>query len=269
MKRYAISLLALAILSGVAQAGVVVEEQQVTDRGGGAPPVTHKIIVMVQGNKQKSVIDDGQQSLITNLDAGTRTMINSTRKSYIEMPFPPKGMPPMQSPAGLSFKKTGAHQKLSGFDCDDYTGTGTVNGNELTVNGCFSTSAPGAKNFSIFQKTMSDKVKGTPMALMSAAPEGIPLKIDTSMKMTAMPQMASRPPMLTHMTVSKVTEKDLPSDTFEAPKGYTKQQTPMLGMPHPMMSGPNMMAGSNAKVSPGKAVGPAISPAAAPTKVPE
>ena len=274
MKQYAIGLLALAMLSGVARAGVVVEEQQVTDRGAGAPAITHKIIVMVQGNKQKSVIDDGQQSLVTDLDAGTRTMIYSARKSYIEMPFPPKGMPAMPNQAGLTFKKTGTQQKLAGYACDDYAGSGTINGNQLTVDGCFSTSAPGAKNFTTFQKTMSDKVKGTPMALMSAAPDGIPLKIDTTMKMTAMPQMAGRPPMVTHMTVSKVTEKDLTADTFSAPKDYTKQQSPMMGMGrppmagmgHPQMGGPNMMK----PVPPGKVTAPVVtSPAASSTKVPE
>jgi hypothetical protein len=117
------------------------------------------------------------------------------------------------------------------------------------------------------------------MALMSAAPEGIPLKIDSTMKMTAMPQMANRPPIVTHMTVSKVTEKELAADTFEAPKDYTKQQSPMMGMGHgPMMVGPGMgghasMGGPNMMkpIVPGKASGPAIesNPAAAPTKVPE
>jgi hypothetical protein len=269
MKQYAVILLALTTLTGVARAGVVVEEQQVTNRGVGEP-VTHKITVMVQGNKQKSVIDDGKQSLVTNLDQGTRLMIYDSRKTYIEMPFPPKGMATAPNQSGLAFKKTGTHQKISGFDCDDYTGTGTVSGSELTVNGCFSKTAPGAANFTTFQKTMSEKVKGTAMALMSAAPEGIPLKIDTTMKMPGMPQMANRPPMATHMTVSKVTEKELAADIFEAPKGYTKQQMPMMGaMGHaPMAMGPGGTVKPPKPVTPPNAAG-AASPAAAPNKVPE
>ena len=264
MKLFAVVLLAITMLAGVARAGVVVEEQQVTNRGVGEP-VTHKIIVMVQGNKQKSVIDDGKQSLVTNLDQGTRMMIRDASKSYIEMPFPPKGMPNMPNQAGLTFKKAGTHQKVSGYECDDYVGTGTVSGSELTINGCFSTSAPGAANFTAFQKTMSDKVKGTPMALMSAAPEGIPLKIDTTMKMAGTAQMANRPPMVTHMTVSRVTEKELAADTFEAPKGYTKQQMPMMGG---MMGRPPVATGPGTvkPITPPKTG--ATSPAAA-NKVPE
>lgn len=267
MKQFAIGLLAFAMLSGVAWAGVVVEEQQVSDRGAGAP-VTHKITVMVQGNKQKSVIDEGQQSLITDLDAGTRSMIYSARKTYMEMPFPPKGMPTTPNQTGLTFKKTGTHQKLVGYDCDDYTGSGKIASGEITVNGCFSSAAPGAQNFTTFQKTMADKVKGTPMALMSAAPEGIPLKIETTMKMNAIPQMANHPPMVTKMTVLKITEKDLPADEFAPPKDYSKQQSPMMGMGHgPMMGGSNGMKPG----TPPQMGAPMMkaSPAAAPTKVPE
>ena len=269
MKLYAVILLTLTMVTGVARAGVVVEEQQVTNRGVGEP-VTHKITVMVEGNKQKSIIDDGKQSLVTNLDQGTRMMIYDARKSYIEMPFPPKGMPSTPNQAGLTFKKTGTHQKISGYNCDDYTGTGTISGNELTINGCFSTSAPGAGNFTAFQKTMSDKVKGTPMALMSAAPEGIPLKIDTTMKMAGMAQTANRPPMVTHMTVSKVTEKELTADIFDAPKGYTKQQMPMMGsMGHaPMAAGAGGTAKPVPPITPPNAAG-AKNPATAPNKVPE
>ncbi|HVN88522.1 MAG TPA: DUF4412 domain-containing protein [Candidatus Binataceae bacterium] len=273
-KQFAIGLLGFTMLSGIAWAGVVVEEQQVTDRGAGAP-INHKITVYVQGNKQKSVIDDGQQWLITDLDAGTRTVVYTARKSYMDMPFPPKGMPNSPNQTGLTFKKTGAHEKLIGYECDDYTGTGKLPSGDITVNGCFSTSAPGASNFTTFQKTMSDKVKGTPMALMSTAPEGIPLKIETTMKMSAMPQMANRPPIVTKMTVSKVTEENLSVDTFTPPKDYTKQQTPMMGMMPghgPMMAPGHGPMGSPQAMKPGNPphiTMPGASPAAAPTKVPE
>jgi hypothetical protein len=261
MKQVVTALLGIAMLTGgIAWAGVVVEEQQTIDRGTGAPS-TNKITVMVQGNKQKYVIGDGQQASITDLDQGSRMMVSNARKMYVEMPFPPKGMPmpPGGNKSALSFKKTGAHEKIAGYTCDDYTGTGSLGDNQMTVNGCFSTTAPGAANFTAFQKTMTAKVKGTPMALMSDTPAGIPLKIDTSLKQ----KTGGRAPITTHMTVTKVTEQDLSAGTFQAPKDYTKQQMPMMGMPGGAgMRGPGMM---------GKPVGgaPPAAPAPAPSKVPE
>jgi len=263
MKQVVTALLGVVMLAGIAQAGVVVEEQQTIDRGVGTPS-TNKITVMVQGNKQKYVVGDGNQSSITDLDQGTRMMVSNARKMYVEMPFPPKGMmmPPNSNRSPLAFKKTGAHEKIAGYACDDYSGTGSLGENEMTVTGCFSTSAPGAANFTAFQKTMTAKVKGTPMALMSDTPSGIPLKIDTSLKQKS----GARPPVVTHMTVTKVTEQDLPADTFTPPKDYTKQQMPMMGMTGPGMGGRPMGPGMMGKPVPGAS--PA-SPAAAPNKVPE
>ena len=261
MKQVVTALLGIAMLTGgIAQAGVVVEEQQVIDRGVGAPS-TNKITVMVQGNKQKYVIGDGKQASITDLDQGTRAMVSNARKMYVEMPFPPKGMmmPQNVNKSALSFTKTGGHEKIAGYSCDDYTGTGSMGQNEMTVTGCFSTSAPGAANFTAFQKTMTAKVKGTPMALMSDTPAGIPLKIDTSLKQ----KTGGHQPIVTHMTVTKVTEQDLPADTFLPPKGYTKQQMPMMGMMGPGMMGkpaPGMMGKPPAGAPP-------ANPASAPNKV--
>jgi hypothetical protein len=253
MKLVITASLGIAMLAaGVARAGVVVEEQQIVDRGMGTP-VTNKITVMVQGNKQKYVIGDGKQASITDLDAGTRAMISNARKMYVVMPFPPKGMqmPANAGKSPLAFSKTGGHETIAGYSCDDYTGTGSMGQNEMTVTGCFSTSAPGAANFTAFQKTMSQKVQGTPMALMSDTPAGIPLKIDTSLKQ----KTGGRQPIVTHMTVTKVTEQDLPADTFVPPKDYTKQQMPMMGMMAPGMMG-KPPAGA-----------PAANPPTAPNKV--
>ncbi|HLW70790.1 MAG TPA: hypothetical protein VKS22_09230 [Candidatus Binataceae bacterium] len=269
MKEFFAALCGILMLAASARAGVVVEEQQVSDRGGGAP-ITHKIVVMVQGNKQKSVIDDVKQSLIIDLDQGMRMMISDARKMYVEVPFPSKGMPKGPNPTAISFKKTGGTQTLAGYSCDEYTGAGSMNGNDMTIVGCFSSSAPGAQVFTNFQKAMADKVKGTPMALMSDSPPGIPLKIDTTMKVTHMsmpgltPQqmeemnkrLAGRPPTVIHMTVTKVTEENLAADTFQPPKGYTKQQMPMMapgmmGARPPMGAAPGAMGqrpGSGAPV---------------------
>ena len=88
--------------------------------------------------------------------------------------------------------------------------------------------------------------------------------------MAGMAQGANRAPMATHMTVSKVTEKELAADTFDAPKGYTKQPMPTMGeMGHaPMAMGPSGTVKPAKPITPPNASGSA-NPAPAPNKVPE
>jgi hypothetical protein len=240
---------ALLIIAGAsaAFAGVVVDEQQTVDRGDGKP-VAHSRVVMIQGNKQKSIMEGGAQTIITDLDSGTMTMINAQHKAYVQVPFPPNGsmaaMMRNQGASSMDFKKTGGHQTIAGYRCDNYIGTGSMGSSRVTVKGCFSTSAPGAADFTAFQKEMAAKTKGTPMEMMGKVPDGVPLKIDSTSKMThiAAPGMspdqsakinqmlAKRPPTVTHMTVTKVRTEKLAAGTFMPPPGYTKQEIRMPNM---------------------------------------
>lgn len=271
-------ILTLAVV-GNCYAGVVVEEQQTIDRGNGQH-TTHTRKVMIEGNKQKSVSETGQQ-MITDLDAGTIMMLNPAHKSYVQMPFPPPSIPGMTgNNTPLTFKKTGVNKKIAGYSCDEYTGSGNMGGNEYTVKGCFSKSAPGSSDFSAFQKTMALKVKGTPMATMADVPQGVPLELDSTTKVTHVPSMANmspdqaaklkqmlanRPPIVTHTTVTKVSSENLAADTFEVPAGFQKQQIGAMGGPG--MTRPGM--GTSAMPRPGGAPAPAGGAAAPSNKVPE
>ena len=87
--------------------------------------------------------------------------------------------------------------------------------------------------------------------MMGQVPDGVPLKIDSTTKVThiSMPGMspeqtakiskmlANRPPTVTHMTVTKITTQKLAADTFEPPAGYQKQE---MRMPGPGAGGPGM-----------------------------
>ena len=153
-------------------------------------------------------------------------------------------MPGAVSPT-ISFKKTGGHNKLIGYSCDEYSGIGTVSGNSVSMSGCFSDSAPGAADYSNFQREMADKVKGTPMANMGQIPPGVPLRLIITTTMGGGPaigmspeqankpnQMLSHPQIVTSTTVSRISMKSLPPDSFQVPSGYQKQQLP------PMFGGP-------------------------------
>jgi len=246
VKKLAATFAALAIFAGssaAAHAGVVVTEQEVIDQGTGSP-VTHSRTVMIQGNKQKMVTDRAQ--VVTDLDNGTMYLMNPVKKQYVEVPFPPQG--PMaqimsQRMSTLSFKKTGGSKTVSGFACQEYTGAGSMMGNEYTVTGCFSTKAPGASDFDAFQKTMANKVKGTAMAMKGEVPDGVPIELDSTTKMTnfSMPGMspdqaaklkqmfAKRPPVVSKTTVIKIASKELSADTFKVPSDFSKQEMPAGG----------------------------------------
>jgi uncharacterized protein DUF4412 len=299
MKKITAAFAALAICAastGV-HAGVVVTEQEVIDQGNGHP-VTRNRTVMIQGNKQKMVTDRAQ--VVTDLDNGKMYLINPEKKQYVEMPFPPQG--PMaqmmaQRMSTLSFKKTGGPSKtISGYSCEQYSGAGSMMGNQYSVNGCFSTKAPGAGDFDAFQKTMAAKVKGTAMAMQGEVPDGVPMQLDSTTKITnfSMPGMspeqsaklktmlANRPPVVSKTTVQQIASKDLPADTFTVPAGFTKQDMPnggmggggmshmgggnsgMGGMGH--MGGGGMSGGSNGGMSGGGMGGGASAP---PQKSPE
>lgn len=267
----ALAVILIVATAGGAFAGVVIEETQVIDRGNGAPETqTHK--VMIQGNKQKAVDESGQER-VTDLDAGTVTMVSRARKAYVQMPFPPEGLPAMAGGTRFTFKKTGASKKVAGYSCDEYTGSGSMGGQEYTFKGCFSKTVPGSSDFSSFQKAMAQKVKGTPIAGIVNVPDGVPMELDSTTKVTHlqaanMPpaeaakineMLAKRPAIVTHTTVTKVMSENLPADTFQPPAGYQRQEMGMMG---PRMGAPGMG-------KPAGAGAPAAGGGAPPSKVPE
>lgn len=236
----------LMLAAGAAHAGVVVEEQEIVNRGTGQPQ-THNRTVMIEGNKQKMVMD--RETVVTDLDKGVMYMLDPQHKTYLELPFPPHGrMAAMMAGAGastLNFKKTGSRATVAGYSCDEYNGTGNMMGNQYTVKGCFSTKAPGSADFTAFQRKMEVKVKGTPMEMTGSIPDGVPLKLDSRTKLThvSVPGMspeqaaklnqmlAGRPPVVTETTVTKIASRSLTADTFTVPAGYTKQEMRMPQTP--------------------------------------
>jgi hypothetical protein len=257
MKKFASALPAIVVFvfAATVSAGVIVDEQQIINPPNGNQVVRTRT-VMIEGDKQKSIIGNGERSVITDLGKGTMTMVDGTHKTYVEFPFPPNGkgasaMPGAMSPT-ISFKKTGGHAKLIGYSCDEYSGIGTVSGNSVRMSGCFSDSAPGAVDYSNFQREMADKVKGTSMANMGQIPPGVPLRltitttmgggsaIGTSREQANKPNQMPHVEIVTNTTVSKISMKNLSPDSFQVPSGYQKQQLP------PMFGG----AGAGARSAP-------------------
>jgi hypothetical protein len=253
------SFAALAVAMGLvasasitASAGVVLTrtESIVSGQVGPQQQQPHESTVMIEGNKEKMTMSGGRQ-IIVNLDKATMDIVDPTQKSYIEMPFPPKGM--MGQAIGgpglhvSDFSKTGKTRTVAGFQCDDYDGAGKLPMGSFTTVYCVSNKVPGASEFSAFQKTMMTKLKDTRPEMPASFPDGVPLAEDTTTQMNAInlgnlgnlppemaeklkAQLANRPPLVTKAEVLKVEEKKIAAAEFEVPAGYTKRDAPT---PHP------------------------------------
>lgn len=242
MRKFSLGLaiLAVATMTASAYAGVIIVEKQTSENMGRR--ATEERTVFVQGDKQKIVA--GDQTIVTDLDQGVVRISDTSAKTYVEMPFPPEE----HMPKGISqvhFKKTGVHRKVAGYSCDEYTGHGRIMNSEYTVTACFSKSAPGAGEYSHFEKKMTKALKGSEIAITQSMPDGVPLALTSKTKLAAfsvpgmsserakalMKQFANRPPVVSTTEVTSIQVKSLPGDTFATPAGYAKREMPVPGMP--------------------------------------
>jgi len=222
-------------LNGIACAGVVIDEQVTTSQGT-TPAVTHSRQLLVQGHREKMVSD--RNMFVIDLDKGTMMLIDPSQKAYAEMPFPPHGMSgnPSQQ-LDLNFKKTGKASKVLNYGCEEYSGAGKTQMASVSTSGCFSTSAPGATEFTEFTRAMGLKLQGA-KAMAGKMPSGIPLTMDSTRTVNAgfsVPGMApdqaaklkemlaKQGPQTTKTVVTKIATRDLTSDTFVAPAGYERR----------------------------------------------
>jgi len=268
----------VALAFSTASAGVVVTRTESVVSGQiGPKQEPHETTTMIEGNKEKMIMPGGR-AVIVDLDKSTMQVVDPAKKTYLEMPFPPKGMMG-QSIGGPAFHvsdftKSGKTRTIAGLPCDDYKGTGQLPMGHFSTDYCVSTKAPGAAEFSAFQKNMLAKLKDSQPGLPTSVPDGIPLAEDTSTQMVIMnfgnlspemaqklkAQLANRPPMVTKSEVTKVEEKKIDAGEFTIPADYTKRE-PMMGRmggmaPHPMpMPGGGGNASGAAPIFPAPAAG--------------
>jgi len=259
-----------------AAAGVVITQKQHVTNGQNTRDTEQT--VSVQGNKQKMVTE--RHVIITDLDKGMMYVIDPKEKTYFEIEFPPKGqmaaMMAANAKAAMNFKKAGSSHQIAGYKCNDYNGGGHMMAGDYTIKECFSKDAPGAQEFSAFEKNMASKLKGAGAAEPAGGevPEGVPLSLDSTMKMgnVSIPGMSAaqadkinqmmknRPPVVTNTIVEKIEAQKLASDTFTIPAGFTKKELPagpggMGGMKMP--PGAMKMPPGAMKMAPGAGASPA------------
>jgi hypothetical protein len=231
---------ALAIAATTASAGVVITQKLNIKNQEGAKKFERT--VMVQGHKQKVITGDHQ--VITDLDAGKIYIIKPSTKEFIQAPFPPQRMIINTTvPEGIAvgFKKAGtAPRKLNGYKCQDYNGGSTVAHLRVGIIECVASDAPGAKEFTEYQRAVADKLKGTLLAQVGEVPDGIPVSSIINLTGTAeamtggiSPEQLAKlqadldkKPTITAMNVSKIEAKDLPAAEFVVPADFTNREIP-------------------------------------------
>jgi len=285
----------LAMSALPAAAGVVITQKQHVSSGRNSRD--SKQTIWVQGNKQK-VVDDRtlsmqgaqgnkdtrveEKMIITDLDKGMMYVIDPKQKSYYEREFPPKGeaerkVMAANSNPNMNLKKAGTSREVAGYKCEEYDGGGHTMIGDATVKECYSTSAPGAEEYSAFEKSALSKLKAIGVAEPAVVPEGVPLALDATTKMGSnvsipgMPpeqaaklaeMMKNRPPVVTSTEVEKIETQKLASDTFTVPAGFTKEEPPAgpgmgMRMPPGGIKGMKMMPPGAMMMAPSAAASPA------------
>jgi len=254
----AIGTIGLMLAASPAPAGVVITQHETVVGSTAGTPKVHDQTIVVQGNKQR--IEGADHVIIIDLDNSKMFFLEPTRKTYVQLPFPPSG--PMaqmmaRSAGAMNFKKETSTRKIAGYACENYSATTTSMGGDVSMLECFSTTAPGAKEYGAFMKATMAKFKASGVQPTGDIPQGVPLSSDATMKMNKInipglsadqqaklqQMMANRKPITTQTVVTKIVEAKVAADQFTVPAGYTKREIPTPGS-HPMMGVPHAAPGT-------------------------
>ncbi len=264
---------ALVSCAGVAAAGVVLQQEQVVTRGSGTWKTDRTILL----EARKGRIAGKYDAMVVDFDQARTLVINLARKSYYATPFPPPRLlgffitraivPPM-----VNYAKTGKRRMIAGYQCDEYSGSRKFDTVAYYDVVCFSTEAPGAKEYDTFTRALIVKLDPDPKKSLSklAVPDGIPLAIQATIVtglnppppapsgkqatpspralMPLVPKPATagapkKPPstqqsnggrstQVLTITVSSVKEESISPAEFNPPAGYVKERRPTLGLGH-------------------------------------
>jgi hypothetical protein len=258
----------MALWAASASAGVVISEDVTSTNARNPQPSTVRRVRMIQGNQVKITGPSRINDIIIDLNAKKTLVVHpfSHNKDFFDMSYPPEGtysaiVLPEVLPPLLKYVKTGKSARVAGYKCDIYAGTGDIRMRSYTVSACFSTVAPGAKEYSDFAKLAAAKADPDDVVKDGAAlPDGIPLQVQieahSSRPLPQLPTPSASPaakpqhpeaaavkgPKAPHapapikdpyvytqkITVAKVDQRNIADNEFKPPAGFVGSHPKIL-----------------------------------------
>src|SRR5712691_1213757 len=207
-------------------AGVVMAETSTTSGPAGETSSLDRI-VYVQGNKQK--VERSGVATITDLDNSIIYIIDKKDRAYTEVPLRALS----SSEAGdardetIQLNKTGERRIIADHPCNEYRTIERKKLERVTISACVSTSAPGAKEVSQFERKMFARLSGRESerstghdsaGLMLEKQSVVSFRIPDRSRHRAY-RTAS---LLAKTRVNEIQVRPLPAATFKPPKGFSK-----------------------------------------------
>jgi len=212
MKRWLFLPLLLAAAL-VARAGLVLEQE--VDQSGGPMPGKTKMTISISGDQAR--IDVGEQfSSIANVKTGEVTSLIHPQK--IAMQLPKGAMDEIRKHTEKSIgkpnlKPTGRTETISGYKCQEYTGT--LSGMELTY--WVTKDVPDYQSI----RDQIAKVSGSSDPFKRALGDGSDLPGIPVRTVVKSPSMGS-----STMTLVTIKNQDVPASKFAVPDGYKSMAVP-------------------------------------------
>jgi hypothetical protein len=219
-------------------AGVVLTE---TSTASGPTGETSSLdrTVYVQGNKQK--VESAGVTTITDLDSSIIYIIDNKDRAYTEVPLHALGSSGLDDARDetiplnntrdetIQLNNTGETRVIADYPCNEYRASEGSKLERATISACVSTSAPGAKELSEFERKMAARLGGRESERLNGHDSAIVMLEKQSVVSFRVPDLSQHQAdrtasLLAKTRVNKIQVKTLSAATFKPPKGFSKLQ---------------------------------------------
>jgi hypothetical protein len=214
--------------SGTLCAGVVMAETSTTSGPGGETSSLDRT-VYIQGNKQK--VERAGVTTITDLDSSIIYIIDKKDRAYTEVPLHTLDSPEPGDAGGdtIQLNKTGETRVIADHPCNEYRTSEENKLERVTISACVSTSAPGAREVSEFERKMVTRLSGDePKHLNGHDSAALMLEKESVLSFRVLDPSRHQAYRITSLLaktrVNEIRVKTLPAATFKPPKGFSRLQ---------------------------------------------
>jgi hypothetical protein len=231
-------------LAGNLCAGVVMTETSITSGPAGETSSLDRT-VYVQGNKQK--VERSGVTTITDLDNSIIYIIDNKDRAYTEVPLHALGSSEQADARGdiiepfdkiepsdargetVQLNKTGETRVIADHPCNEYRASEGNKLERVTISACVSTSVPGAKEVSEFERKMAVRLSGRESERLSGNDSAMLMLEKQSVLSFRVPDLSRHQAyrtssLLAKTRVNEIQVKTLSAATFKPPKGFSKLQ---------------------------------------------